>query len=72
MIADDDKMVIFFNTLSSTKVQVKSLSRVQLFATPWTIAYQAPLSMGFSRQEYWAKTPNTHFIPKQEMNVLRV
>ena len=52
MIADDDKMVIFFNTLSSTKVQVKSLSRVQLFATPWTIAYQAPLSMGFFRQKY--------------------
>ena len=34
------------------KVKVKSLSRVQLFATPWTEAYQAPLSMGFSRQEY--------------------
>ena len=32
------------------KVKVKSLSRVRLFATPWTIAYQAPLSMGFSRQ----------------------
>ena len=32
------------------KVKVKSLSRVQLFATPWTVAYQAPLSMGFSRQ----------------------
>ena len=32
------------------KVKVKSLSRVQLFATPWAIAYQAPLSMGFSRQ----------------------
>ena len=30
--------------------KVKSLSRVQLFATPWTVAYQAPLSMGFSRQ----------------------
>ena len=34
------------------KGKVKSLSRVQLFATPWTVAYQAPLSMGFSRQEY--------------------
>jgi len=33
---------------------VKSLSHVQLFATPWTVAYQAPLSMGFSRQEYWS------------------
>ena len=35
------------------KVKVKSLSRVRLFATPWTAAYQAPPSMGFSRQEYW-------------------
>ena len=34
-------------------VKVKSLSRVRLFATPWTVACQAPLSMGFSRQEYW-------------------
>ena len=33
------------------KVKVKSLSRVQLFSTPWTAAYQAPPSMGFSRQE---------------------
>ena len=33
--------------------QSKSLNRVQLFATPWTVAYQAPPSMGFSRQEYW-------------------
>ena len=36
---------------------VKSLSRVQLFATPWTVAYQASLSMGFSRQEYWSGLP---------------
>ena len=35
------------------KVKVKSLSCVQLLATPWTAAYQAPPSMGFSRQEYW-------------------
>ena len=34
----------------STYIEVKSLSRVQLFATPWAVAYQAPLSMGFSRQ----------------------
>ena len=39
------------------KVKVKSLSRVQLFATPWTVAHQAPLSMGFSRQEYWSGLP---------------
>ena len=36
---------------------VKSLSRVQLFVTPWTVAHQAPLSMGFSRQEYWSGLP---------------
>ena len=39
------------------KVKVKSLSPVQLFATPWTVAYQAPPSMGFSRQEYWNGLP---------------
>ena len=33
------------------------LSRVRLFATPWIIAHQAPLSMGFSRQEYWSGLP---------------
>ena len=36
---------------------MKSLSRVRLFATPWTVTYQAPLSMGFSRQEYWSGLP---------------
>ena len=36
---------------------MKSLSRVQLFATPWTVAYQAPLSMGFPRQDYWSGLP---------------
>ena len=39
------------------KVKVKSLSRVPLFATLWTVAYQAPPSMGFSRQEYWSGLP---------------
>ena len=38
-------------------LKVKSLSHVQLFATPWTVAYQAPLSMEFSRQEYWSGLP---------------
>ena len=38
-------------------MKVKSLSRVQLLATPWTATYQAPLSMGFSRQEYWSGVP---------------
>ena len=48
-----------FPTFFSMKVKVivKSLSRVQLFATPWTVAYQAPPSMGFSRQEYWSGLP---------------
>ena len=39
------------------KSERKSLSRVQLFTTPWTAAYQAPPSMGFSRQEYWSGVP---------------
>ena len=38
-------------------MKVKSLSRVQLSATPWTVTYQAPPSMGFSRQEYWSALP---------------
>ena len=37
--------------------KVKSLSRVRLFVTPWTVAHQAPPSMGFSRQEYWSGLP---------------
>ena len=37
--------------------KVKSLSRVRLFATPWTVAHQAPPSMGFSRREYWSGVP---------------
>ena len=37
--------------------EVKSLSRVRLFATPWTVAYQASPSVGFSRQEYWSGLP---------------
>ena len=39
------------------KMKVKLLSHVRLFATPWTVAYQAPPSMGFSRQEYWSGLP---------------
>ena len=39
------------------KVKLKLLSYVQLFATPWTVAHQAPSSMGFSRQEYWSGLP---------------
>ena len=42
---------------TNMKVKVKSLTCVRLFATPWTVAYQAPLSMGFSRQEHWSGLP---------------
>ena len=45
----------FFFPFSPVKVEL--LSPVQLFATPWTVAYQAPPSMGFSRQEYWSGLP---------------
>ena len=45
-------VAISFSNAWKGKVKVKSLSRVRLFATPWSAAYQAPLSMGFSRQEY--------------------
>ena len=38
-------------------MKVRSLSRVRLFATPWTAAHQAPPSMGFSRQEHWSGVP---------------
>ena len=43
--------------LRKLKVKVKLLSRVRLFVTLWTVAYQASLSMGFSRQEYWSGLP---------------
>ena len=46
-----------FDSEISINVKVKLLSRVRLFATPWTIAYQAPQSMGFSRQECWSGLP---------------
>ena len=41
----------------NVKVKVKSLSRIRLFVTPWTVAHQAPPSMGSSRQEYWSGLP---------------
>ena len=48
-------MLILFCMLLYIKVKMKLLSRVRLFATPWTLVYQAPPSMGFSRQEYWSE-----------------
>ena len=50
----DKVMSLLFNMLSE---EVKSLNCVQLFATPWTVAYRAPPSMGFSKQEYWSGLP---------------
>ena len=47
----------FKGRLTGKSESVKSLSRVQLFMTPRTVAYQVPLSMGFSRQEYWSGLP---------------
>ena len=44
-------------TQGESESEAKSLSRVRLFATPWTVAYQAPSSIGFSRQEYWSGLP---------------
>ena len=50
-------VAISFSSAWKWKVKGKSLSRVRLLATPWTAAYQAPQSMGFSRQEYWSGVP---------------
>ena len=50
-------VAISFSSAWKWKLKVKSLSCIQLFATPWTAAYQAPPSMGFSRQEYWSGVP---------------
>ena len=50
-------VAISFSNAWKWKVKVKSLSRVRPSATSWTAAYQAPPSMGFSRQEYWSGVP---------------
>ena len=50
-------VAISFSNAGKWKVKVKLLSRVRLVATPWTVAHQAPPSMGFSRQEYWSGVP---------------
>ena len=50
-------VAISFSSAWKWKVKLKSLSRVQVLATPWTAAYQVPPSMGYSRQEYWSGVP---------------
>ena len=59
-------VAISFSNAWNWKVKVKSLSCVRLFATSWTTAYQAPPSMGFSRQEYWSGVP----LPSPENNIV--
>ena len=58
-------VAISFSNAGKWKVKVKSLSRIWLLLTPWTAAYQAPPSMGFSRQEYWSgvalPSPKFHY-----------
>ena len=57
---------ISFSNAGKWKVKVKTLSRIRLFATPWTAAHQAPPSMGPSRQEYWSGVPLPSPIQQQE------
>ena len=52
-----ERVAISFSNAGNWKVKVKSLSHVRPSVTPWTAAYQAPPSMGFSRQEYWSGVP---------------
>ena len=68
--------LLYFGNASSLPCVLRRLSHVRLFVTPWTVAYQAPLSMGFSRQEYWnglpfppsGNLPNTGFEPSSPVS----
>ena len=55
----DVQCICFFSVVLYVYIrsEVNSLSHVRLFATPWTVAYRAPPSVGFSRQEYWSGLP---------------
>ena len=57
LLAEDCSFQVVFGILV-VKVKVKLLSHIWLFATPWTVAYHVPPSMGFSRQEYWSGLPS--------------
>ena len=69
-------VAISFSNAWKWKVKGNSLSRVRLFATPWTAACQAPLSMGFSRQEYWSdvemKAPQKLLFPSDTEQQIRI
>ena len=58
-------VAISFSNAWQWKVKVKLFSRVRPSATPWTAAYQAPPSMGFSRQEYWSGVPLPNYYSLQ-------
>ena len=60
---------IFIFFLRKKEKKVKSLSCVQLFVTPWTVAYQGAPSMGFSRQEYWS---GLHFLQGEDIFYYRL
>ena len=60
-------VAISFSNAGKWKVKVKSHSRVQLLATPWTAAHQAPLSMVFSRQEHWSGVPLPSLFSRQPL-----
>ena len=62
-------VAISFSNAWKWKVKMKSLSRFQLLATPWTAAYQASPSMGFSRQQYWSEVPLPS--PREALGVLK-
>ena len=67
-------VAISFSKAWKWKVKVKSFSRVQLLATPWTAAHQAPPSMGFSSQEYWSGVPlpSPTYLLRQCMSLLDI
>ena len=70
-------VAISFSNAWKWKVKVTSLSRVWLLATPWTAAYQAPPSMGFSRQEYWSGVPlpspgNKNIVSSPPLQILKL
>jgi len=66
-------VAISFSNAWQWKVKVKSLSHVQLLATPWTAAYQAAPSMGFSRQEYWSglSLPSPDLSHQGSLNIVK-
>ena len=66
-----ERVAISFSNAWKWKGKVKSLSHVWLLATPWTAAYQAPPSMGFSRQEYWrTNNPQTFQTKESRTEIL--